>query len=312
MSSLLNADYLVRITSFVKQGKGLYPPGMVTIDLDALEEITLPYAELPYNSAVVQYNHWHLYHTPKEAARVFGLAQTMLGYFWNYWLNPIEFCSSYYGGDWRYDADTLKFRRTDYDMQWRMLFTISQLLTTRCAPYGPHLLEPTNIIHKEGAKVAAVMLMLGIELDDILNFLRNDIIIMALRVIKEKGNTQFSNGYRISYSSTVRNILRKEKSPDNVYLLNKLNEFYEVYSDTFKFHRIVLIETKGVGNSFVELDKINEYNTYLHEKSIFSLVANTKETSSWMKQIELNLGHKNYYGYTYGDSKKMSKPSNNL
>ncbi|MBU6122312.1 hypothetical protein [Hymenobacter siberiensis] len=290
-------SFLVYLTSFTKGPSGLYPPGFVVINQVRLEEIELPFSNMPYNSAVSQFSQWEQFNSAKASSRIFLLAQTMLSYCWNYWLIPIEFCSSHYGGDWWYDSDTCRFRTIDYELQWRMLFTVSQLLTTRCAPQGYHLLNPYKITLAEGAKVAAVMLMLGVNFDLIIDYLSRDVIKDALKTIHNSRTYIRATNYKVNYRTTINKLISSETSADNIYLLQKLGNFFEVYSDIYKFYQIISIEQKGVGTSFAQLDTLKNHNKHLRDHSIFSLTKANEETSSWYMQRELYLGHKKYYGY---------------
>lgn len=290
-------SYLLHLTSYTKSPPGIYPPGFAVINRERLEEIELPLLGMPYNSLVFQFSQWEQFNAAKPASRIFSLAQTMLSYCWNYWLNPVEFCSSYYGGDWWYDGDTCKFKAIDYELQWRALSTVSQLLNTGCAPQGYCLLSPYNITLTEGAKITAVMLMLGVNFDQIISFLSHNIIKTALKSIRNSRAYMRPTKYKVNYRTTIRKLVSLEPSFDNVYLLKKLEHFFEVYSDIYKLYQIVSIDRKGIGNNFAQLDSLVEYNKYLRNQSIFSLTKAEEETSSWYLQRRLHLGHKEYYMY---------------
>lgn len=294
------ADFIIHLTSFTKGSPGLYPPGFVVIDRERLETIELPFSDFPYNSLVSRFSQWEQFNAAKSASRVFLLAETMIGYCWNYWLNPVEFCSSYYGGDWWYDSDACRFRAIDYQMQWRMLLTVSKLLTTTYAPYGYCLLQPYNVTLVEGAKIAAVMLMVGVSFDLTFNFLSRDVVKKALISISNSRSYVRLIKYKPNYRTTIRKLIGLEASLDNIYLLQKLECFFDVYSDIFKFYQIINIEYKGVGNSFIEFDRLKRHNKDLRDQSIFSLTKANEESSTWYLQRELHLGYKKYYGYPTG------------
>ncbi len=293
----------MHISSYFKNNNSLYPPGMVAINLELLSEVSLPGSDLPYNSITNRYVHWELMNTPKQSSSVFELADTMMIYFWNYWTMPVEFCSSYYGGDWYYDGKNLNFVKIDFEKQWRILHVISQLSTARCSPHGPYLLKISNMLYKEDAKIAVAMLMLGIEFDIIIDFLGRDIIKQALNSIRDKRQYIRNNKYKANYDTVISFILEKEKSLDNIYLLERLMTFFNVYSDAFKFLRILQLDTKGVGKTFGELDNIADYNKYLTLESIFSISKHKEEMSAWYQRRELSLGPRKYYAYTYHEKK---------
>lgn len=254
------------------------------------ESMTLP--PQYYDNSLIRYRASGLW---DYNFRGFEQALFMLTFLRNYWVTPIEFCCNQYAGDFMFDSLLENVKNVESATQRITLIKLSQLCSARLRPFGPLLLDKLGLGSKPAAKIASIMVLLGIDFGLVSSFLRQTIIQSVFRKIEQDDSYLINRYEKSNFERAVEIALSVGISEDEKYSLHKLTELYKAYKDYRKFFYVIDTLNDGNFKCFEDLDLGADYLKYLNTKSIFSFKRGGYRNTLWLQQVIGLLGKKGYY-----------------
>ena len=172
---------------------------------------------------------------------------------------------------------------------------MGQLCSATLRPLGPELLQKIGLTSREGAKIAAIMVLFGIELSDVEMFLNCCVVKNVFRRIENSVGLSDNGG--ISWKKAI-DLERQVEDSSDQYLLDRLAKFYEASGDAYTMFWIidrVVPLSEHFFRTINELHELERKVDYIRNESIFSHTKSTYESAFWTIKRNTFLNQKQYF-----------------